>query len=137
MNTPRFSSLRSDRSPGFTLVEIMVIILIMSIIVAIATPAWIRARSQSRMKSCQENLSKLDGAKEQWALEHKKLPGTVVSEADLVQGPVTTGYMKFFPTEPSGGSYVLNVVGDDPECSTGYPGHHMSEIGLTITELEF
>lgn len=121
---------------GFSLVEIMVVLFIMSMIVAIAAPAWLRARSQSRMKTCQENLSKIDGAKEQWALEHKKLPNTAVAPSDLVEGPITSGYMKFFPLEPSGGSYTINVVGVDPVCSTGYPGHNISEIGIAITQLE-
>jgi len=121
---------------GFTLVEIMVVLFIMSMIVAIAAPAWLRARSQSRMKTCQENLSKIDGAKEQWALEHKKLSGTFLAASDLVEGPITSGYIKFFPLEPSGGSYTINPIGEDPECSTGYPGHNMSEIGIAITELE-
>lgn len=121
---------------GFTLVEIMVVMFIMAMIVAIAAPAWLRARAQSRMKTCQENLSKIDGAKEQWSLEHKKGTGTSLSESDLVEGPITSGYMKFFPIEPSGGSYTINVIGIDPSCSTGYPGHNMSEIGIAITELE-
>lgn len=125
-----------SKPSGFSLVEVMVVLFIMSMIVAIAAPAWLRARSQSRMKTCQENLSKIDGAKEQWSLEQKKLSGSSVSESDLVQGPVTSGYMKFFPIEPSGGTYSINLIGEDPTCSTGYPGHNMSEIGVAITQLE-
>ncbi|MBI3737373.1 prepilin-type N-terminal cleavage/methylation domain-containing protein [Candidatus Sumerlaeota bacterium] len=135
----KFSSNTSPKSANqaFTLVEIMMVIGIMAMIVAIAVPAWLRARSQSRMKSCQENLSKIDGAKEQWAIENKKLPGTTPQVSDLIVGPSTSGYMQYFPVEPSGGTYTINPVGQDPVCSTSYPGHSLLEVGQAITELEF
>lgn len=52
---------------GFTLVEIMIVVAIIGIIIAIAVPAFLRARENSRGRACQENLSKIDGAKEQYA----------------------------------------------------------------------
>ncbi len=57
---------------GFTLVEIMIVVAIIGIIIAIAVPAFLRARENARGRACQENLSKIDGSKEMWALEEKK-----------------------------------------------------------------
>ncbi len=123
---------------GFTLIEIMIVMLIMMMVVAIAAPAWIRARSQSRMKTCQENLSKIDGVKEQWALEHQKLPDATPGERDLVLGPnpSKSGYLAYFPTEPSGGSYIIGRMDEEVRCDTGFPGHDLASVGQTITELE-
>lgn len=123
---------------GFTLIEIMIVMMIMFIIVAIAVPAWIRARSQSRMKSCQENLSKIDGVKEQWALEHHKLPDALPTETDLVLGPnpYKSGYLTIFPTEPAGGDYVINNMSQPVTCTTKFPGHDLESIGQAITEIE-
>lgn len=123
---------------GFTLIEVMIVMLIMFMIVAIAAPAWIRARSQSRMKSCQENLSKIDGVKEQWALEHHKLPDAIPDETDLVLGPNPhkSGYLAFFPVEPSGGAYVIGSMSQAVTCNTGFPGHDLASVGQAITELE-
>lgn len=120
---------------GFTLVEIMIVVAIIGIVVAIAVPGFMRARSQSRMKSCQENLTKIDHAKDQWALENRMRPGTSPDSTHLSRSD-RTGYLNSWPHCPSGPDYVINAIGSDPECNTGYPGHSLSEIGDAITEME-
>jgi prepilin-type N-terminal cleavage/methylation domain-containing protein len=126
-----------DHAPrAFTLIEIMIVVGILAIIVAIAAPAWIRARSQSRMKTCQENLTKIDGSKEQYALEHRRRAGDPVAVSDIVNANPTSGYLNSIPPEPSGYTYVLGVIGEEPSCTSGQPGHDFSSIGLTVTEVE-
>lgn len=124
-----------QKNKGFTLVEIMIVVAIIGILIAIAVPGFIRARSQSRMRACQENLVKIDGSKEQYALENNSGPGATVAWSNLVQAG-GTGYMKNTPVEPSGGSYTINNVGTDPTCSTNYPGHSIAEVGTVVTTLE-
>jgi prepilin-type N-terminal cleavage/methylation domain-containing protein len=111
---------------GFTLTEIMIVIAIIGIIVAIAVPAFLRARERSRATTCQENLQKIDTAKEQYALEFKLTNGQVIAdETDLVGN---SKYLKRFPSCPAGGTYTFNAVGQTPTCSlesgTGYNAMH-------------
>ncbi len=68
---------------GFTLVEIMIVVAIIGIIIAIAVPAFLRARENSRATACQENLTKIDGAKEQYALEFKYANDTVIGPGNI------------------------------------------------------
>jgi prepilin-type N-terminal cleavage/methylation domain-containing protein len=119
----RSTTSRSSRA-GFALVEIMIVIGIMAIVVAIAVPGWIRQRSLSQQRSCQENLSKIDGAKEQWALETRQAPDAVPTLNDLyAEGGEL--FLKTLPRCPTNGTYRLNAVGADAACSiTAAPYNH-------------
>lgn len=126
---------RMSKSKGFTLVEIMIVVAIIGIIIAIAVPGFIRARATSRMRACQENLTKIDGAKEQWALETNQQPGATPSWSDLTDGASAgdgNGILKQQPIEPSGYDYTIEAVGTDPTCTSGLPGHSLAEVGTSV-----
>src|SRR3972149_5915336 len=69
---------------GFTLIEIMIVVLIIAILLAIAIPNFLRARESSRAKSCQGNLRQVETAKEQWAMDNKKAATDTATAANLV-----------------------------------------------------
>lgn len=107
---------------GFTLVEILIVVAIIGILISIAIPGFLRARENSRGRACQENLQKIDGAVEQWALENNQSNGSTVPLTSLWGA---TLYIKREPICPSGGTYGATagagdfVVGGSPTCSIG------------------
>ena len=103
---------------GFTLVEIMIVVLIIGILMAIAVPNFIQARQTSRKNSCIANLKQIDSAKEQYAMENKLDTGATVTWGNLV-----TTYIKSQPSCPGGGAYTIDVVGTNPSCSLSASGH--------------
>ena len=109
---------------GFTLVEIMIVVAIIGIIIAIAVPAFLRARENSRGRACQENLAKIDGSKEQYGLEFKLGNGADITMTQLIQpnlAAVGEGYLKKAPGCPANGSYTVGVLGADPSCNYSAP----------------
>lgn len=109
------------RRGGFTLIEIMIVVLIIGILLAIAIPNFMRARESSRAKSCVANLKQIDAAIEQWAMDNKKA-GTDDVDTTALYG--TGNYIETEPTCPStGGKYTVGKVDDPPVCPSGISTH--------------
>ena len=103
---------------GFTLIEIMIVVLIIAILLAIAIPNFLRARETSRAKSCKANLRQVETAKEQWAMDNKKgATDTPALDTDLVGT-----YIKSTPACPSSGTYTVGNMSTRPTCSIGVNG---------------
>jgi len=112
---------RTRKNKGFTLVEIMIVVLIIGILLAIAVPNFIKARETSRKQTCIGNLKQMDSAKEQWAMENNKTTGDAAAWADIVPN-----YVKAQPSCPSGGAYTVDVIGTNPSCSKAVAlGHQL------------
>src|SRR2546423_1064565 len=69
-------------------------------------------REPSPRNACINNLMQIDGAKEQWSLEHAKSDGDLI-----VPGEVNLYIKGGGPKCPAGGTYRYGKVGDDPTCS--------------------
>jgi hypothetical protein len=74
-------------------------------------------QQRDQIATCMNNLRQIDGAKQQFALEAQKQPGSLVSPDDLA--PYFPN--KVFPACPAGGVYTLNPIGLNPICNI--PGH--------------
>lgn len=106
---------RIRKSKGFTLVEIMIVVLIIGILMAIAVPNFIKARSNSRLQTVVANLKQIESAKEQWAMETGQNATATPVEADLVGADK---YMKAWPTGPITGTYAPQNMSTAPTFNT-------------------
>ena len=110
--------INTSRRSAFTLVEIMIVVAIIGLLAAIAIPNFIKAREFSQKNACIANLKQIDGAKNTWALEQKKVNADVPVDTDLFG---TSLYIRSKPGCPAGGTYSLLAVVEKPTCTTA--GH--------------
>jgi type IV pilus assembly protein PilA len=107
-----------NRKQGFTLVEIMIVVMIIGLLAAIAIPGFQKAREAAQTNGCINNLRVIEGAMDTYALENNQATGYDVGMADLVGAG---SYIDETPTCPAGGTYDVPTVGIAPTCTiTGH-----------------
>ena len=84
---------KRNRSRGFTLLELMIVIFVMLILVSIAVPNFTRSVQRSREAVLRQNLFTLRDLISQYTLDKQKAPQLL---DDLVQA----NYLKQIPKDP-------------------------------------
>ena len=90
-----FSKLRSGKhgQQGFTLLELMIVLVIIAVLAAVAIPKYLTSIKISREAVLKEDLSTLRSAIDSYTMDKQKAPQTL---EDLVQA----GYLKSMPIDP-------------------------------------
>lgn len=89
------SSSTPSRRPdsGFTLLELMIVMVIIGLLAAIAVPAYVQNVRNAREAVLREDLRTLRSAIDSYTIDKQKAPQTL---DDLVQ----SGYLKTMPIDP-------------------------------------
>ena len=104
---------------GFTLVEIMIVVVLIALLAAITIPNAVWPSTGSQKEACINNLRLIDAAKRSWALEQHKLSTDTPQATDLQPYLDRGGELPSCPADPAQTfttSYALGSVGAKPLC---------------------
>ena len=104
---------------GYSAIALSLILI--PIMLAVAIPNFVKARTIAQTNVCINNLRQIQGAKQQWASENKKLDSYSPTAEDL-NPYLKKGFRSL--TCPAGGTYSVNTVDQDASCSIAQ--HHLS-----------
>lgn len=132
---PQYKQLAKQR--GFTLIEIMVVVVILAILAAAVVPRIMDNPDKARVAKAQQDIRVLESALEMYRLDNFNYPSTQQGLEALVQQPSgdpparnwkTGGYIKSLPKDPWGNAYQFLSPGVRGEIdiysfgSDGRPG---------------
>lgn len=102
---------RTNNQKGFTLVELMVVVVIIGVLIAIAVPIYRSATASAQQRACQANQRMIDGAISQWQANGNEglFPANLAA---------LSAYFQTTPVCPNAGTYTLpDAVGERTTCT--------------------
>ena len=113
-----FRSALRRNTAGFTLVEIMIVVLIIGILLAIAIPNFVTARNSSRARACIANLKQIDSAKQQYIMDNKQTSNfAFASDTNTSMPDLVPTYIRKVPSCPAAGVYTVADGTTNPSCN--------------------
>lgn len=97
---------------GFTLIEIMVVVVIIGILAALIAPNIIGRDDQARVTAAKSDLNAIAQALDMYKMDNFRYPGTDLGLEALVKQPAEAknwpqgGYLPTMPQDPWGNPYV-------------------------------
>src|ERR1700761_9244300 len=123
---------RGNRSAGFTLVELMVVMAVISILISIAVPIYLKSLVRAKESVLRNNLFTLRTMIDEYTIDKQKAPQSL-------QDLVGDGYLRQVPQDPMTGSdQTWRIIMEDTSIggSNAPPGIFDVKSGSDKTALD-
>lgn len=129
----------NKKQAGFTLLEIMVVIVILGILASMVVPNLLGNKEEAERQKVVSDITTLEGAMEMYKLNNSRYPTTDQGLEALVTKPEIDpiprnfregGYIKRLPNDPWGSPYLLLSPGENGQYdvfSAGLDGEEGTE----------
>ncbi|MEG3756239.1 type II secretion system major pseudopilin GspG [Psychromonas arctica] len=116
------NSTSNKQQKGFTLLEIMVVIVILGVLAAMVVPNLIGNKDKADIQKVKSDIVALENSLDMYKLDNSVYPTTDQGLEALVSEPSVSptprnyredGYIKRLPQDPWGNDYVLNSPGEN------------------------
>ncbi len=108
----------AKQQAGFTLIEIMVVVVIIGILAALVVPKVMGRPDQAKVTVARGDLKAIASALEMYRLDNRRYPDTQLGLEALVQRPTSgadnwnaEGYLPKVPVDPWGNPYLYLAPG--------------------------
>lgn len=111
----------SRRQQGFTLIEVMVVLLIIGIMASMVAPSILGNQEEAQLKKAAVDIQQLESAMEMYKLKNNNFPSTEQGLDALVTAPTIepiprnypeAGFIRRLPQDPWGNDYQLLSPGE-------------------------
>jgi general secretion pathway protein G len=117
------------RHHGFTLIELMVVVVILGILAAVVVPRVMDRPEQARISAAQSNIRAIRSALDMYKLDNHGYPSTDQGLQALAERPTSdpvpqnwTRYMERVPLDPWGKPYLYLQPGKHADVDVFSPG---------------
>ena len=117
-----------NRSRGFTLIELMIVISILLILLAISIPAYNQSILRAKESVLRQDLFQLRSLLSQYTLDKQKAPQSL---EDLV----TAGYLKQIPVDPTTGKGDWEAQQEDVTLSVDQQDPGIDDVHSSSTQI--
>jgi len=91
---------------GFTLVELLVVVLILATLMAVALPLYLSSVADSSKKTCRANMQSIANAAQAWKVKNRAADFSTLTVSALTPDLGAT------PVCPDGGTYTITTTGN-------------------------
>jgi type IV pilus assembly protein PilE len=114
-----------ENSAGFTLVELMVVLVIVAILAAVALPAYQQSVRKGRRSDAIDATAAVQQAQERWRANNTTYSDDIAGDLNLASAVSKSGYYQLSIRNATGTGYTLNAAAvsgkgqeNDSDCST-------------------
>lgn len=121
MDVTRHARQRVSRSAGFTLIEVMVVVVILAVLATMVVPRVVDRPDDARIAKAKQDIQSINSALQLYRLDNQVYPSTNQGLAALVEEPSgepvarnwrAGGYLDRLPEDPWGNEYQYLSPGE-------------------------